>query len=864
LGIKKENKKKLKIKIISLLITLVCIFYFQASSVNAHSPHDVIDALAVSPDYSQDRTVFIIIKNTWVLKSVNGGYSWKYLFNGLDRQFLLSSISISPSFQMDRTLFISSKGNGIYRSTNGGDSWEKQNEGLPGLNINFVSISPRYSLNGVVYAAGTEGGLFTYSKGRGKWQKAINDDKKITSIGYILNNDSLIVIVGDNNGYLYSLDPNGDQKILCKIRNSGSITSIAIPSHQKFNDIFYVGTEKGVYGINNGGKSFSKIENMLSETYINAINFSPKMDTEEPMNFVSTWNDAIFKYSNKSMNWEKIGVGLTTDRQADSDEYKSPHFRNIEFSNNFKNDKTMFLAGFDGLFKSYDAGKNWIQLETLPVNVIKGFSISPTYNNKYSIAVTTYGGGAYISWDSGVTWSVQNMGLRTTRLSDIIFSPNYSDDKEIFTASAHYFYLFNHDKNKWDAIYLKDASWQSRIYRILVKLGISHVWLEEKIFQKTNVSRIWPNIIAISPNFKKDKTLFFGSRYRGFFRSVNGGEKFTNIWSDINDINKKKITSLTISPNFKSDRTLFAGVRWDGIYKSVDIGKTWIRKNEGIRFLEKAESIIPPYYVLAISPNYHNDQTVFLGTETGLYKSINGGTSWKEIRIATNETNSCIYSVAISPNYKNDKTVIVSVYGKGLFKSETGGSTWKTIAKQLIKDNHLLEFIIFSPSYDDDSTIWGASREANFKSEDRGNTWMINVVPIVRYENNRDAINYVGNWKTVKSEKYSARSISYSENYEASANLTFIGTGVRWIGTKSDNLGIAKIYIDNQFKGDIDQFDLQRKNTVNLFEINNLTFGPHTITVKAVNKKNKKSKGTRIEIDCFDVILNKNAILSKN
>ena len=114
------------------------------------------------------------------------------------------------------------------------------------------------------------------------------------------------------------------------------------------------------------------------------------------------------------------------------------------------------------------------------------------------------------------------------------------------------------------------------------------------------------------------------------------------------------------------------------------------------------------------------------------------------------------------------------------------------------------------------------------------------------------------------SEEYSARSISYSENYEASANLTFIGTGVRWIGTKSDNLGIAKIYIDNEFKGDVDQFDFQTKNTVNLFEINNLTFGPHTFTVQAANKKNKKSKGTRIEIDCFDVILPKNEIISQN
>ena len=234
----------MKKNIFIFFITALCCIYVETGNVNAHSPHDVIDALVVSPDYNQDRTVFIIIKNIWVLRSENGGHSWKYLFNGLDRQYVLSSMSISPAFRMDRTILIASQGNGIYRSTNGGNSWEKNNEGLSSLNISLVSISPHYSLNGVVYAAGAEGGFFTYSKAHPIWQKIINDDKKITSIGYVFKNDKLITIVGDNNGYLYSLDPNGDQKTLCKINDSGSITSIAIPNHQKYEDIFYMGPKK--------------------------------------------------------------------------------------------------------------------------------------------------------------------------------------------------------------------------------------------------------------------------------------------------------------------------------------------------------------------------------------------------------------------------------------------------------------------------------------------------------------------------------------------------------------------------------------------------------------------------------------------
>jgi photosystem II stability/assembly factor-like uncharacterized protein len=766
-------------------------------------------------------------------------------------------VSISPSFEKDRTLFISSKGSGIYRSTDGGTIWEKNNEGLSDLRIDFVSVSPTYHSNGIVYAAGVGGALFKKSEYGQTWEKVIDENKKITAIGYFLRNDNLITVVGDKNGYLYSLDPNGDHKILCKINNNESITSIAIPNNQKTSEVFYVGTEKGVYIIKDGGKFVSKIEDVLAEKYINSISFLPKKDTEDLEILVNSWDEAIFKYSNKSKNWKKIGAGLTTDRQADSEEYKSPHFRNIAFSDNFKIDKTMFLAGFDGLFKSTDAGENWVQLETLPVNVIKGFSISPAPNNKHAIAVTTYGGGAYLSKDGGITWSVQNMGLRATRLSDIVFSPNYNADKRIFTASEHYFYSFNHQKSKWKAFGLRDRSWQSRMYSILVKLGISHIWLERKVFKKTNISRIWPNIIAVSPSFENDKTLYIGTRYRGFFKSIDAGSKFRQTWSDIEDIHKKKITALEISPNFDYDKTLFAGIRWEGVYKSEDGGKTWKKKNSNIRFRQKTESAVPPYYVLAISPSYHDDQTVFFGTEKGLYKSVNGASSWKATEISSNEQSESINAVAISPNYKTDKTVIVSVYGKGLFKSETGGSTWTKIAKDLIKENHLLDFIIFSPSYGLDNTIWGASREAIFKSEDKGNTWIQNIVPIVRYEDKRDAIHYAGKWNIEKGEKYSSGSISYTDSTKAKAILNFFGTGIRWIGTKSNNLGIAKVFIDDELIGSIDQFDLERKTLVNLFEVNDLTFGPHKIIIQAENRKNKNSNGTRIEIDCFDIILNK-------
>ena len=74
----------------------------------AHSPHDEIQLLAVSPQYATDSTLFVKIENLGsyfgrLQKSTDGGLSWAELGNGLDNQSFLISIAISPGFEVDGT-----------------------------------------------------------------------------------------------------------------------------------------------------------------------------------------------------------------------------------------------------------------------------------------------------------------------------------------------------------------------------------------------------------------------------------------------------------------------------------------------------------------------------------------------------------------------------------------------------------------------------------------------------------------------------------------------------------------------------------------------------------------------------------------
>ncbi len=71
---------------------------------------------------------------------------------------------------------------------------------------------------------------------------------------------------------------------------------------------------------------------------------------------------------------------------------------------------------------------------------------------------------------------------------------------------------------------------------------------------------------------------------------------------------------LAVSPAYAQDRTLFAGTFHDGVFRSTDGGGSWIAANKGL---------LPDVtvYALAVSPAYAQDHTLFAGTYNGVFRS---------------------------------------------------------------------------------------------------------------------------------------------------------------------------------------------------------------------------------------------------
>jgi photosystem II stability/assembly factor-like uncharacterized protein len=705
-----------------LILTFCFIFFFYIDTALAHTPHDDIEAVEISPTYDQDKTLFIIVRGN-LLKSIDGGQSWQRLVKGLDNKYSLSSLEISP--QTKKTIYLSSLGDGIYKSQDEGISWVKINHNLKTLDIDVISVSS----DNVVFAAGTQKGLYKTKNGGQSWEQVMEGKHKITAIASASDKQDYIVI-GDNQGNLYVSTDGGEvwqQRFALANRNF--VRTIVFSPSFSSDNTFFVGTNgEGIFQTIDAGFSFSEVNRGLSEKTIMSLAISPNYGTDFTI-FASSRSKGVFKSDDGGKTWKENSKGLTRDGQANSK--KRPHFSHLRISDEFGKDQTIFLAGFNGLFQSTNGGGNWRELETLSTRIIVGLALSPNYIKDSTVAFTTYIGGASLSHDQGSTWTDINNGLENShryisrpndinRLFDIAFSPNYRSDKSIFSSSWKQFFRSTNGGKHWI---------KSRSLPITGKSEFRGLFL-----------------ITISPNFASDNTIYLANRDGEIFKSIDKGVNF----SRIGDVGQS-IYSLAISPDFTSDRTLYVGIS-GGVYKTVDGGETWQPASDGITVIERAISSdrrwIDPVN-LAISPDYKVDGTVLAGTKEGLFITKNRGESWTKLEGKAYGEESFVEAIALSPNYQQDRTFIVSIKGKGLFKTIDGGKTFTQIGNGLIENNILLANmesfnstsipIKFSPSYAFDKTLYGYSGTKLFKSIDGGKTWQSLTLP--RYAD-KNFINY--------------------------------------------------------------------------------------------------------------------------
>ena len=696
-----EYSKASQILAFAFLASIIFVAFFDGQAVEAHSPHDVVTRVEISPDFGEDQTLFVISRGN-LLKSRDGGNNWERPFRGLDNKHNFSELAMTSR----SSVFLASEGDGIYKSEDGGNRWHAVNAGLESLDIGYLCAS--HASPSVLLAKDAQNRLYLTHTGGSQWERVLQN-RAINTIECANQGHELFVT--DQAGHFFmSTDEGTSWTEGFHFFEAGKITAIAsIPRNTS--PLIFVGTNRGeVFISTDWGGSFATAKGHIKNDSIWDLQAIPD-DSGQVTLLASTRNEGFFRSNDQGETWKKYSKGLTKTGQANKDERS--HFKEIAIPPSFPEDGTIFLAGFDGLFKTLDRGNHWQQLDTLSPRAITALSISPNYSEDGTIAVGTYKDEAYISRDAGVNWELINSGLsrvlfdrygdrtievHTARFYDIEFSPNYALDQKVFAVLNYYYYVSNNAGKTWQEVKTEARKGYSGRGRF----------------------------IAISPDFKNDQTVYLVTRYGGLtYQSTDGGKNFS-----IMGAIEAKINGLVISPNFPQDKTLYASGA-AGIYKTTDAGQTWVSTTEGTALASET------WRSIAISSNYANDKTIFTGSENGLFKTQDDGKSWIALNDSGIGEKSFVKMISLSPNYTIDKTLIIGVQGKGVFRSSNGGKYVQSIGSDLQEQNiPLLPFdtvpissvsIQFSPSYKDDNTIFafGSASAEVFKSIDGGDTWQM-------------------------------------------------------------------------------------------------------------------------------------------
>ena len=845
-------------------IIFILNFTFQAE---AHTPHDLINDVLVVGQPNADSTVFIISSHYMLQASSDAGDSWDHRAWGLDNRYELTNLAGTRLTNGSLALFVSTDGDGVYLSTDGGHRWTLSNTGLDATRIAWVKkvTTPE---GDIVFAVPKKGGLYRFDFLQNRWYSTQISSKPVSALGMLTLEGKPTLVSGQQDGSINILSDDGKSWQKWQyITDIGEITWIG--------DVRHSGEVSGLIGTSLGGiwrwdsidKSFKSSSEGLEDLNIRDI---------EPLTngilLASTWNTGVFRSVDGGRRWVPSRRGLTTDPQADDPRFNAPHFDQLEAITYNKAHSTLLLSGFDGLFRSDDSGLNWYEVETRPTGEFIGLDVSPPSEGSYKVAVTTYGGGAYIASENANDWKVCNLGLQRTRFADtgVVFSPNFAEDLTLFSATDPGQVVVSIDGGEHWKIWMPMRE-RDLFAKILLKLhhwgfpdSVTIDWVD-----KINKLPMYLSAVAPSSNFARDNEVFVVGKFHGTdwhvtLSTSNFGESFNLV-----EEGKGQIFSLVFSPNYAQDGTIFASAREHGLLRSQDRGSSWHALNNGLDYLDdwqripedawhrRKELSRSSYYNVEItaSPAYSVDKTLFAGGGEGLFRSKDGGDSWQRLTISPANTNANILAIEVSPDFSEHPTLLISVKGIGLLRSDDGGENFRLLGEGLIEAGLEPIKIRFAPGYPIDPTIWAISLNTLVVSRDDGLTWKVVERP-VRYENLHDAdrgrwnvIKYSPDWQDTVGDQFSARGATTTDTAGGEAVFRFVGTGVRWIGARGSNFGIAEVLLDGESVALIDQWAQQDSRRDTLFEIQNLQHGTHLLTIRALHT----GRGKLTLVDAFDV-----------
>jgi photosystem II stability/assembly factor-like uncharacterized protein len=396
----------------------------------------------------------------------------------------------------------------------------------------------------------------------------------------------------------------------------GDVRSLVVDPNNA--DRFYLGTlDAQIYTSADAGKSWELLYNFNKpKLFVDHIIVDPR--------------DSKALYVAAHRHKESGGFFKSVDgghRWRESPELKNEALHSLTQS---ESNPSVLIAGtFNGIFRSDNSGDSWTQLPT---------STTPGLIHVESLAIdprttdTIYAGTWYLPYksiDGGQTWkNIKNGIIDDSDIFAIDIDPR--DPNHVIASACSGIYETANAGDSWTKV--QGIPSQSRRTRAIVQHpsipGLVFAGTTEGFWRSdrggkadswmvTTSRQLEVNSIAVHPS--RPQTIYIGTNNYGVMVSTDGGKNFVPTNGGYSGRFANVIVADRETPNRIYAATINTTTGGGFLFVSTDNGETW---------RPSMRSMPPRLITYAILQDSHDANLIYLGTNLGVYRSIDRGASW--------------------------------------------------------------------------------------------------------------------------------------------------------------------------------------------------------------------------------------------
>lgn len=688
---------------------------------------------------TNDRVLYVGAAGGGVWKSVNGGSSFQPIFE--EHSQSIGKVKLDPK-DPNKTIWVGtgeiwtrnsvSVGDGLYKTTDGGLNWNRvgfeNSERIASIEIHPENTDIMYvGVLGSLWSDNEERGVFKSIDGGITWDKVLYIDPK-TGCGDVImdpNNPNVLYASmwefrrsgwgfdsgGEKSGLYKSVDGGETWDKLTNDIPEGKLGRVAVAVAPSDSNILYAVLEtedenkRGLYRSNDAGTSWELLNSdfglVVRPFYFSRIAIDPRNP------------DVVVKaglFGSISRDGGKTFKNLGT---------MHPDIHDILFD--IKNSDRMYVATDGGLYRSWDGATSMEIVANLPISQF--YHISVDNEEPYNIYGGLQDNGSWYGPSSspgGVEardWNVVGFGdgFRVLRHPSkrILYSEmqgaqnvwRYDMDK-MSTKTVQPLEVKGKDKLRfnWNAPMALSESNSDRFYMGSQYLHKSNdmgdnweiispdLTTNDKSKQNQEESggiskdnsgaENHCTIFTIAESPVNEQVIWVGTDDGNIQVTRDGGKSWTNTTANLTGA-PANTWVYHIEASVHGEGTAYAVL--DGhtagdmntyVYKTTDYGQSWnsIVTDEIYGFARN------------IQEDYVNEDLLFLGTEFGLYVTINGGNNWSQF--TNNLPPVAIHFIDLQ---KKTNDIVMGTHGRGVIIIDDISPLRSMTQEVLAKDLHFFE-----------------------------------------------------------------------------------------------------------------------------------------------------------------------------